>query len=237
MVLTALLERGRFDGYGSLYSTSYFVFRDGDDFVLNKLAGAPPQSWYGTMSMRCGYHIDRSVWTLDLSVTATPGADGAPGPPALTDEFCRKLIAERPAPRIDVPSRVPAFARLDAQQWFDANFAEMLATGETTRTTRPSIRVRAYLAALTACLWLPIPGAALSILSWYLRGVQIAYHTRALHRHESGRCPNCNYDISAAPDHPCPECGTDHRAARREAIRALQRAKRWPLDNPLPKPP
>ncbi len=60
----------------------------------------------------------------------------------------------------------------------------------------------------------------------FLRGAQIGAYRRMLRRHESGRCPHCDYDISAAPDLPCPECGCDHRARRAEAVEALQRARR-----------
>ena len=102
----------------------------------------------------------------------------------------------------------------------------MIAGGETTRTGPPTLRVRASLLAAGIAQLVAIALLGTAVLFWFLRGAQLAHYRRALRRHEAGHCPHCDYDISAAPDALCPECGCDHRAVRREAVEVLGRGGR-----------
>jgi hypothetical protein len=234
ILMVALHQRDRLGGYGAGYATGFFIFIVDGKFVLEEPRGILRDDQFRMARMDYGYSIDESRWTLELSVTAERAAGRHQEGQVLTDEESWRLVAGAPTPRIDAPQGLPGFARRDVQAWFDRNLAEMFASGETMRTTRPPPRVWAYWIVLSVCVWACAAGMILALIAWFLRGAQIGAYLRMLRRHEAGRCPRCDYDISAAPNHLCPECGCDHRAIRREAIDALRQAKRWPLEEPVP---
>lgn len=110
--------------------------------------------------------------------------------------------------------------------WLPVGGVVVVATHEAQQVLDPSSFLHFT---LSVTRWLAFGGIAMSLLHWLLSGMQIGAYKRMLRRHESGHCPDCNYDIAGHPDAVCPECGCDHRARRREAIEALRRAKQWPL--------
>lgn len=121
-----------------------------------------------------------------------------------------------------------------AERWVTETWRSLAREGGGTRTTAPPIGQLVAYHGSYAAAWLGMIGLGISILHWLLSGMQVGAYKRMLKRHESGRCPDCNYDIAAHPDAVCPECGCDHRARRREAIDALRRARQWPPERPLP---
>ncbi|MDQ7014363.1 MAG: hypothetical protein Q9O74_10770 [Planctomycetota bacterium] len=116
-----------------------------------------------------------------------------------------------------------------AQPWLLETWQDLASTGGGTRTRPASLPTLLIYYSLSLIRWLALAGIGISLLHWFLRGSQIGTYKRMLARHEAGRCPDCNYDISAHPDAVCPECGCDHRARRREAIAALRHAGQWPI--------
>jgi hypothetical protein len=233
------LQTGTIDIYVSAGEITADTEWTGDGFRLRHSSPRPPGARHlRTARVTCGYHLHQLVWTLTLDLIPEPSQPpDQTNNPDQSDEVLWNAIAQHVSPGFDAPDTFPALARHDLQSWLESAPAAMVRDRVTTRTRIPPPRAILFCLSLRACEVLIATGLTLALLAWMLRGIQIAYHTRALRRHESGRCPSCTYDISAAPDHPCPECGTDHRAARREAIDALRRANRWPLEGPVPEGP
>ncbi|HZW08619.1 MAG TPA: hypothetical protein VFF69_01830, partial [Phycisphaerales bacterium] len=114
--------------------------------------------------------------------------------------------------------------RRAAAPWLAESWRDLIATGSASRSRRaPTVQLILYFGSALAA-GMATAGAALSVLFWFMRACQISAYRRMLMIHDLGRCPDCGYDISAAPSQPCPECGCDHRARRREALAALRGA-------------
>jgi hypothetical protein len=65
-----------------------------------------------------------------------------------------------------------------------------------------------YMGFPTTPLW---PGFLLNTLCYWLMSsilIALIVDSKRLRRLSQGRCPVCGYDTSAAPDSPCPECGS-----------------------------
>lgn len=67
-------------------------------------------------------------------------------------------------------------------------------------STEPPVRVRSVHAEIHAPFWSLAAGFFLPPAAW------LAARIRSRRRARPGRCPHCDYDLRATPDH-CPECG------------------------------
>lgn len=207
---------------------------DSDGSPLRDSTAVPESSW--AIETAATVRVAPLRWSITLVTTPTLRWTTGPTDPALPAALVRQ-VARDAIPRRLEGSQLRTRVRIPAEAWAQRAYDEMLESGQEHLARRPPPGLIAQYTIATSSQYACTAGVCVSLLHWFLRGAQIGYHTRALRRHEAGRCPHCNYDISAAPDHPCPECGTDHRAARREAIDALRRAKRWPLEGPVPAAP
>lgn len=213
---------------------SVTVYWDGSTATLDR-----PQGSRGGALWRVETDLEyrgtvRRLWAnASLSVTGLGSLAADPSPTQMeqikqlaADRAAEYALSERTSDRVDSPG---------ARQWLGQTWAQQILSGSTATMERPlNLADRVAVAFAPTVRILSLVVFALVVLCWFLRGAQIAAYRRMLRRHEAGRCPRCDYDISAAPDRVCSECGCDHRAIRQEAIDALRRAKRWPLEEPVP---
>jgi hypothetical protein len=220
----SVVQYGLGPSHSGQKSLGYILYWDGARHSLRMPPGRHPnqltQDSMGSADFVLGHRKHQSRWTATVEVRVTPAAAAGPVSDDELSEIAADIAREFSATRMgDAEGQEP---------WIREAWRELLESGQTAAAvTRPAPleNLMLYWGA-EVVRWTVLLVAAMSVVLWFVRGVQLAAYERMLSQHQSGRCPKCGYDISAAPDHDCPECGADHRALRREAIGALRRGER-----------
>lgn len=220
---------------GSIGGPGFLVYHQGDRFIPASDSGGyePDEQWWA------GVYLEQRIGRLGARAKATCVINQMPsGIPESRPEYLaglRALLIDRVqrAALYDLTRRHNDLPDLINQ--IEVIWIEQIRTGSAVYVEIPGpLRYRLAWRGLQVVRILAWSMAALSIVYTAVRWMQISAYKRMLRRHESGHCPDCNYEIAAHPDAVCPECGCDHRARRQEAIAALHRAKQWPLEGKYP---
>lgn len=203
----------------------FFLYWDGERHSLQKPPGPLMDGGLGNGGVGLGYSKGPTRWTATVQVQVSPAAAAGPLSAEELSEAAADFAREYSA-RLG--------PRQESEPWFRTAWRDLLESGQTAAAvTLPApLENRVTYWSAASLRWIVTAVAVLSVVLWFISGAQVAAYRRMYLQHESGRCPRCGYDFSAAPEQLCPECGCDHRAIRREAIGALRRARRWPVAGP-----